>query len=72
MIEESISGNSNCRSTTLSYLPEPDFSLSLAGRNSCRSTIELEDGFGARMRVHLRGCELPDLADLCRSFRRRD
>ena len=34
--------------------------------------IELEDGFGARMRVHLRGCELPDLADLCRSFRRRD
>ena len=34
--------------------------------------IELEDGFGARMRVHLHGCELPDLADLCRSFRRRD
>ena len=34
--------------------------------------IEFEDGFGARMRVHLRGCELPDLADLCRSFRRHD
>ena len=34
--------------------------------------IELEDGFGARMRVHLRGCETPDLAVLCRSFRRRD
>ena len=34
--------------------------------------LELEDGLGARMRVHLRGCEIPDLADLCRSFRRRD
>lgn len=34
--------------------------------------IELEDGFGARMRVHLRGGEIPDLADLCRSFRGRD
>jgi hypothetical protein len=34
--------------------------------------IELEDGLGARMRVHLRGCEIPDLAVLCRSFRRRD
>jgi hypothetical protein len=34
--------------------------------------IELEDGLGARMRVHLRGCEIPDLAILCRSFRRRD
>jgi hypothetical protein len=33
--------------------------------------IELEDGFGARMRLHLRGCEPPDLADLCRSFRGR-
>lgn len=39
MIEESISGNSNCRSTTLSYPPKPDFSLSLGGRNSCRSTL---------------------------------
>ncbi len=34
--------------------------------------VELEDGLGARMRVHLRGCEIPDLAVLCRSFRRRD
>lgn len=41
MIEESISGNSNCRSTTLSYPPKPDFSLSLGGRNSCRSTLVL-------------------------------
>jgi hypothetical protein len=34
--------------------------------------VEFEDSLGARMRVHLRGCEIPDLADLCRSFRRRD
>ena len=34
--------------------------------------MEIEDGLGARMRVHLRGCEIPDLSDLCRSFRRRD
>jgi hypothetical protein len=30
--------------------------------------IELEDGLGARMRVHLRGCEVPDLVALGRSF----
>lgn len=34
--------------------------------------MEIEDGMGAGMRVHLRGCEIPDLSDLCRSFRRRD
>lgn len=34
--------------------------------------IEFEDGFGARIRVHLLGCEISDMADLCRSFRRRD
>ena len=31
--------------------------------------VEFEDGLGARMRVHLRGCEAPDLVALCRSFR---
>ena len=40
--------------------------------STAECVIELEDGFGARMRVHLRGCEVPDLAVLCRSFRRRD
>ena len=34
--------------------------------------VELEDGLSARMRVHLRGYELPDLSALCQSFRRRD
>ena len=39
---------------------------------STECVVEFEDGMGARMRVHLRGCDIPDLADLCRSFRRRD
>lgn len=30
--------------------------------------IELEDGCGARMRVHLRGCDVPDVVALGRSF----
>ena len=45
-------------------------SSSLAPSTEC--VVELEDGLGARMRVHLRGCEIPDLAVLCRSFRGRD
>lgn len=30
--------------------------------------IECEDGSGASLRVHLRGCEIPDLAALSRGF----
>jgi hypothetical protein len=36
-------------------------------RSEC--VVEFEDGSGARMRVHLRGCSAPDLVGLCRSFR---
>ena len=39
---------------------------------SAECVVEFEDGLGARMRVHLRGCEIPDLAVLCRSFRGRN
>lgn len=42
----------------------------LASSTEC--VVEFEDGLGARMRVHLRGCEIPDLAVFCRSFRGRD
>lgn len=31
--------------------------------------IEFEDGLGASMRVHLRGCDVPDLVALGRMFR---
>ena len=30
--------------------------------------VELEDGVGAKMRIHLKGAEAPDLAALSRSF----
>jgi hypothetical protein len=35
---------------------------------SCQCTLELEDGSGAKMRVHLQSAEAPDLAALSRSF----
>ena len=34
----------------------------------CQCTVELEDGSGAKMRVHLHSPEAPDLAALSRSF----
>lgn len=36
--------------------------------NSGECILELEDPGGAKMRVHLRGVEAPDLTALCRSF----
>ena len=38
-----------------------------AGSGEC--TLELEDAGGAKLRVHLKGFESPDLAALSRSFR---
>jgi hypothetical protein len=35
---------------------------------SCECTVELEDGDGAKMRVHLKGSHTPDLTALSRSF----
>jgi len=40
---------------------------SLAPTGEC--VIEFEDGTGASMRVRLRGCDVPDLVALGRSFR---
>lgn len=37
-----------------------------AGSGEC--VIEFEDGSGARLRVHLRGCDAPDVVALGRSF----
>ncbi len=39
---------------------------SLAAPGEC--VIEFEDNLGASMRVHLRGCEVPDLVKLAQSF----
>ena len=35
----------------------------------CECIVELEDTVGAKMRVHFKGVEAPDLAELTRSFR---
>jgi hypothetical protein len=39
-----------------------------ASAGCCECTWELEDAGGAKMRVHLKGFEAPDLAALSRSF----
>jgi len=44
----------------------PPASSKLAG--SCECTLELEDGDGSKMRVHLSGVATPDLVALSRSF----
>jgi hypothetical protein len=44
----------------------PPASSKAAG--SCECTLELEDGDGAKMRVHLSGVAMPDLVALSRSF----
>lgn len=36
--------------------------------DSCECTVELEDWGGAKMRVHMKGSTVPDLAALSRSF----
>ena len=37
--------------------------------SSCECILELEDVAGAKMRIHLKGVGVPDLAALTRSFR---
>ena len=36
--------------------------------STCECLLELEDVAGAKMRIHLKGVEVPDLAALSRSF----
>ena len=36
--------------------------------STCECLLELEDVAGAKMRIHLKGAEVPDLAALSRSF----
>jgi len=48
----------------------PFLELAVAASSGCGECIlELEDAGGAKMRVHLKGVEAPDLAALSRSFR---
>jgi hypothetical protein len=60
------------RAVTASTLPEAAArflelpAAAWAGSGEC--TLELEDADGAKLRVHLKGFEAPDLAALSRSF----
>jgi len=42
--------------------------LSPPSVTTAECVVEFEDGVGARMRIHLSGCEAPDLVALGRSF----
>jgi hypothetical protein len=44
----------------------------IASPSSRECLLEFENGLGAKMRVHLKGHDAPDLASLCRSFWNRD
>jgi hypothetical protein len=52
--------------TFLELAAAPRASSKLAG--FCECTLELEDGDGSKMRVHLSGVATPDLVALSRSF----
>lgn len=49
--------------------PSPFIELSASPAAAGECVVELEDGSGARMFVHLRGCAVPDVVALARSFR---
>lgn len=59
------SGADESRSISPGFIELPPSSLAPSGDY----LVEFEDGMGARLRVHLRGCDAPDLVALCRSFR---
>ncbi|MDA1160267.1 MAG: hypothetical protein O2983_11715 [Planctomycetota bacterium] len=64
---ESGSGAMGGRFLELSPALPGDLSFPLPG-GSGECVVEFEDGSGARLRVHLRGCEVPDVVALGRSF----
>jgi hypothetical protein len=61
-VESKDSGSVSNPGTFVEFSPP-----SPAGSGEC--VIEFEDGSGASLRVHLRGCETPDLAALVRCLR---
>ena len=58
----SSSGSKRNTSSTFVELAAP------AIASTCECLLELEDVAGAKMRIHLKGVEVPDLAALSRSF----
>ena len=56
--------NSVSTSVPRAFIELPPSSLAASGE----FVVEFEDGTGASMRIHLRGCDVPDLVALGRSF----
>ena len=70
----SASGQQDPAATASKMVAEAEFlelpSAAWPGSGEC--TVELEDASGAKMRVHLKGFAVPDLAALTRSFWQRE
>jgi len=58
------SANAHARSTTSAFVELPSPPPAIAGE----CVIEFEDATGGRLRVHLKGCDTPDLVALGRGF----
>jgi len=54
--------------TFLELAPVTNCSFATVSVDGCECTLELENSGGAKMRVHLKGNQVPDLAALSRSF----
>jgi hypothetical protein len=52
----------------LELTPPAGRNVTSAPMGSCEYSLELEDAAGAKMRVHVKGAEPPDLTTLSRSF----
>jgi hypothetical protein len=64
------SGSDEARSVSPEFIELSPSSLAPSAlAPSGEFLVEFEDGSGARLRVHLRGCDAPDLVGLCRNFR---
>ena len=62
--EAASSAAAPCEGSTAAFL---ELAAPLASRPG-ECILELEDGYGAKMRVHLKGVETPDLVALSQSF----
>ena len=68
----SVSQKGGVAATFLELAPPADHGFAMFSprcpTGPCECIVELEDSGGAKMRVHLKGIEAPDLAALSRSF----
>ena len=58
----------NAAATFLELTSPTDHGLAAVPVGRCECVVELEDADGAKMRIHLKGAQAPDLAALSRSF----